>query len=117
MMEIKRKPKPRMLFEENAAEFNKLVQEGKIPDLSNQNLSDLDLRQFDLTNANMTGAYMRGANLGGLDLTGANLDGASIKNAQISGCFFPRGLSATEIHLSQELGTRMRQSGKLSKNS
>jgi uncharacterized protein YjbI with pentapeptide repeats len=116
-MEIKRNPKPKILFEENAEEFNSLVKAGKAPDLSNQNMSDLDLRQFNLTNANLTGTYLRGANLGGLDLSGANLDGASIKNAQISGCFFPRGLSASEIQLSQEFGTRMRQSGKNNKSS
>jgi uncharacterized protein YjbI with pentapeptide repeats len=110
--EIKRNPKPRLLFEENADEFNKLASQDQIPDLSNQNLSDLDLRQFHLKKANLTGCYLRGANLGGVDLSEANLDGASIKNAQISGCFFPRGLSATEINLSQLHGTRMRQSGK-----
>jgi uncharacterized protein YjbI with pentapeptide repeats len=111
-MEIKRNPKLKILFEENSDEFNRLAGEGKAPDLSNQNMSDLDLRKFNLKNANLTGAYLRGANLGGLDLSGANLDGASIKNAQISGCFFPRGLSASEIQLSRDWGTRMRQSGK-----
>jgi uncharacterized protein YjbI with pentapeptide repeats len=116
-MEIKRNPKLRILFEENAEEFNTLVRQGKMPDLSNQNMSDLDLRKFNLNYANMTGSYLRGANLAGLDLSGANLDGASIKNAQISGCFFPRGLAATEIHLSHDLGTRMRQSGKYNKPS
>jgi uncharacterized protein YjbI with pentapeptide repeats len=110
--EIKRSPKPRLLFEENADEFNKLAGQDQIPDLTNQNLSDLDLREFNLKKANLTGCYLRGANLGGVDLSEANLDGASIKNAQISGCFFPRGLSATEIGLSLLHGTRMRQSGK-----
>ncbi|MDR2142186.1 MAG: pentapeptide repeat-containing protein [Deltaproteobacteria bacterium] len=111
-MEVKRNPKPRLLLEESAEEFNKLANMDQAPDLANQNLSDLDLRKFNLKKANMTGCYLRGANLGGVDLSQANLDGASIKNAQISGCFFPRGLSANEIQLSQERGTRMRQSGK-----
>ncbi|MDR2198755.1 MAG: pentapeptide repeat-containing protein [Deltaproteobacteria bacterium] len=110
MAEMNRTPKPQILFEENAATFNKLVTEGKTPDLSNQNLSDLDLRAFNLTYANLSGTYLRGANLKGLDLSGANLNGASIKNASISGCLFPKGLPAAEIQMSYELGTRMRQS-------
>jgi uncharacterized protein YjbI with pentapeptide repeats len=109
MADINRSPKPQILFEENAAAFNKLVAEGKTPDLSNQNLSDLDLRAFHLTHANLSGAYMRGANLKGLDLSGANLNGASIKAAFISGCLFPKGLQACEIQMSYEHGTRMRQ--------
>ncbi|MDR2460529.1 MAG: pentapeptide repeat-containing protein [Deltaproteobacteria bacterium] len=106
---IKRSGKPEILFEENAAKFNKLVEEGKAPDLSNKNLSDLDLQAFNLKHANLSGAYLRGANLKGLDLSEANLNGASIKNAQISGCLFPRGLGACEIQLSHSLGTRLRQ--------
>jgi uncharacterized protein YjbI with pentapeptide repeats len=109
MSDIKRVAKPAIMFEERAGEFNKLVAAGKAPDLNNQNLSDLDLRSFNLKNANLSGAYLRGANLSGLDLSGANLDGASIKNAAISGCLFPRSLSACEIQLSHERGTRMRQ--------
>jgi uncharacterized protein YjbI with pentapeptide repeats len=100
------------MFEENAKEFNKLVAEGKTPDLTCQNLSDLDLRNFNLKAANLKGCYLRGANLTGLDLSEANLDGASIKNAQISGCLFPRNLSACEIQLSLQYGTRIRQSGR-----
>ncbi|MDR2405014.1 MAG: pentapeptide repeat-containing protein [Deltaproteobacteria bacterium] len=109
MPEVKRSPKPQLLFEENVDKFNELVAAGKIPDLSNQNLSDLDLRNFHLTHANLSGAYLRGANLKGLDLSGANLNGASIKNASISGCLFPKGLQACEIQMSYEHGTRMRQ--------
>jgi uncharacterized protein YjbI with pentapeptide repeats len=110
MSEINRSGKPEILFEENAPKFNKLVEEGKCPDIAGKNLSDLDLRAFNLKKANLTGSYLRGANLKGLDLSEAKLDGASIKNAQISGCLFPRGLSACEIQLSQTFGTRMRQS-------
>jgi uncharacterized protein YjbI with pentapeptide repeats len=109
-MDINRIGKPEILFEENVAKFNKLVADGKCPDLTNKNLSDLDLRAFILKDADLRGSYLRGANLKGLDLSGAKLDGASIKNAQISGCLFPRGLAACEIQLSHTLGTRMRHS-------
>ncbi|MDR3203268.1 MAG: pentapeptide repeat-containing protein [Deltaproteobacteria bacterium] len=110
MPELKRQKKPNIMFEENAPHFNKLVEEGKTPDLSNQNLSDLDLRPFNLSKANLSGSYLRGANLCGLDLSQANLDGASIKNAQISGCLFPKNISPCEIYLSLSHGTRLRNS-------
>jgi uncharacterized protein YjbI with pentapeptide repeats len=109
MTDINRVGKPTILFEENVSAFNKLVAEGKNPDLTNKNLSDLDLRAFNLKTANLSGSYLRGTNLKGVDLSEANLDKASIKNALISGCLFPRGLSACEIQLSHTLGTRMRQ--------
>ncbi|MDR1545925.1 MAG: pentapeptide repeat-containing protein, partial [Deltaproteobacteria bacterium] len=108
--EIKRQAKPRILLEESADEFNRLVKRGKAPDLSNQNLSDLDLRPFDLSAVNLSGSYLRRANLSGMDLSNADLRGASIKNAQISGCLFPDNLPAGEISLSHAFGTRMRAS-------
>ena len=109
MAEIKRIPKPKILFEENREAFNKAVAGGQVADFSNQNLSDLDLTGFNLKNANLSGAYLRGANLGGQDLSGANLHGASLKQAKISGCLFPPDLSAEEIRLSLDTGIRMRQ--------
>jgi uncharacterized protein YjbI with pentapeptide repeats len=108
MDDIKRQPKPQLLYEENREEFNALVEEGKIPDLHNQNLSDLDLRGFDLRRTNLSGAYMRGVNLGGQDLSGADLSGASIRGATVSGCLFPKDLPADEIRMSIEHGTRIR---------
>ena len=97
------------MLEENASNFNQLVADGKAPDLRCQNLSDLDLRAFNLAKADLSGCYLRGANLSGLDLSGANLNGASIKNASISGVLFPKSLSPSEINLSHQLGTRLRQ--------
>lgn len=109
MADIKRTPKPKVLFEENRDAFNKAVAAGQTPDFSNQNLSDLDLTGFNLRTANLAGCYLRGANLGGQDLSEANLHGASLKQAKISGCLFPKSLSAEEIRLSVDMGTRMRQ--------
>jgi len=108
MTDIKRTPKPKILFEENREVFNKAVAGGKVADFSNQNLSDLDLTGFNLKNANLAGAYLRGANLAGQDLSESFLHGASLKQAKISGCLFPADLSAEEIRLSVDLGTRMR---------
>ncbi len=109
MTDIRRTPKPKALFEENREAFNQAVAKGQVPDFSNQNLSDLDLCGFNLRNANLSGAYLRGANLGGQDLSWANLNGASLKGAKISGCLFPADLSADEIRLSVDMGTRLRQ--------
>ena len=108
MADIRRTPKPKMLFEENMATFNKMAAQGQKIDFSNQNLSDLDLRGFNLKNANLSGAYMRGTNLSGQDLSGAYLHGASIRQANISGCLFPLELPAEEIRLSVDMGTRIR---------
>ncbi|MDR2946559.1 MAG: pentapeptide repeat-containing protein [Candidatus Adiutrix sp.] len=110
MSDVKRSPKPQILFEENREAFNRAVEKGQRPDFSNQNLSDLDLSGFNLKTANLAGAYLRGANLNGQDLSEANLHGASLKQAKISGCLFPTNISAEEIRLSVDLGTRMRQS-------
>lgn len=109
MTDIRRTPKPKILFEENREAFNRAVACGQRPDFSNHNLSDLDLTGFNLRTANLAGCYLRGADLAGQDLSEANLHGASLKNAKISGCLFPLGLSAEEIRLSVDLGTRMRQ--------
>lgn len=111
MPEIKRLAKPEILFEENRETFNKLVRAGKTPTFQNQNLSDLDLTGFELRDADLSGAYLRGTNLTGQDLSNAKMHGASLKNAKISGCLFPADISASEIRLSVDMGTRLRQQG------
>jgi len=108
MVDIKRTQRPLDLFEENREKFNAEVARGRIPNFCNQNLSDMDLSGFDLHNANLAGAYLRGAILGGVDLSEANLHGASFRGARISGCLFPPEISAEEIDLSVERGTRIR---------
>lgn len=108
MSEIKRIAKPEILFEENRDAFNKLVNAGKTPSFQDQNLADLDLRGFILRDADLSGAYLRGANLSGQDLSNAKMHGASLKSAKISGCLFPAAISAEEIRLSMDTGTRLR---------
>jgi uncharacterized protein YjbI with pentapeptide repeats len=61
-----------------------------------------------LKDADLSGAYLRGANLSGQDLSLAKMHGASLKSAKISGCLFPASISAEEIRLSVDLGTRLR---------
>ena len=108
--DIRNQPKVELLFEENIDTFNRLVAQGRPPDLRGRNLSGLDLRRAHLKGLNLAGAYLRGANLSGVDLSGCNLFGASMNSAKISGAFFPENVSAEEIRFSVEYGTRIRTS-------
>ncbi len=109
-IEIRRKPKMELLFEENLDKFNNMVKKGSPPTLRDCNLSGLDLRKANLKGLNLSGSYLRSSNLRGLDLTGCNLQGASLQGALISGALFPESISAEEIMLSVKYGTRMRTS-------
>jgi uncharacterized protein YjbI with pentapeptide repeats len=97
-----------LLRDEKIDEFNREVTREALPDLANANLRMADLRRANLRNADLRGAYLRNADLRGVDLSRANLDGASIYQARVSGTLFPPDLSADEIRLSLEHGTRLR---------
>ncbi len=89
-------------------EFNaKRKKNGKV-DLSQCNLRGIDLRGMDTTNVDFSNSYLRQADLRGLDLRTCNLEGASINQAVISGAYFPDSISAEEIRLSHDIGTRIR---------
>jgi len=77
-------------------------------DLENCDLSNLDLRGFNLKHANLKNSYLKMADLRGVDLSDAHMEGASINRAHVSGAYFPKNISAAEIMLSVEKGTRMR---------
>lgn len=105
-------PKALVLVQEDRPlDFNKLAESlGGHVDLSGGQFRGYDLRKFNLKHANLSGCYFRNADLRGLDLSDANLVGASIKDAKISGVMFPRSLSPSEIRLSMDHGTRLRES-------
>ena len=107
-IEMRRRPKLELLFEENLDKFNTMVKKGSPPTLRDCNLSGLDLRKADLKGLDLSGAYLRSSNLRGLDLAGCNLQGASLQGALISGTFFPKSIPAQEIMLSVKYGTRIR---------
>jgi uncharacterized protein YjbI with pentapeptide repeats len=109
-IEMRRRPKLELLFEENLDKFNSMVEKGSPPKLRDCNISGLDLRKANLRGLDLSGSYLRGSNLRGLDLTGCNLQGASLQGALISGTFFPKSIPAQEIMLSVKYGTRMRTS-------
>jgi uncharacterized protein YjbI with pentapeptide repeats len=98
-----------LLQEERIDQFNALVDaaNGEV-DLTNAHLRAYDLRKCHLSKANLRGAYMRATDLRGVDLSQAKLDGASLKEAKVSGVSFPRNLSAQELMMSFQHGTRLR---------
>ncbi|MFT5780779.1 MAG: hypothetical protein ACI9EB_000134 [Pseudomonas sp.] len=101
-------PLYRLIRGENVSGFNaKKPCEGEI-DFSNGDFRGLDLRMLDASRIRFTDAYFRGADLRGLDLRDASLQGASLAHAQISGAYFPEELSADEILMSVNFGTRLR---------
>ena len=97
-----------LLRDENTEEFNRLKEEGGTIDLVNVNLRGLDLRGLNADGLNLQDAYLRNSDLRGIDFRKANIEGASICQAKISGCYFPKELSAEELRMSSELGTRLR---------
>lgn len=103
-----------LVQEDRSHEFNNYVQahDGKV-DLSGSHFRGYDLRKFSLQQANLCDCYLRNADLRGLDLSGAMLAGASLKDAKVSGALFPKNITASEIRLSLEHGTRLRESESL----
>lgn len=77
-------------------------------DMAAGDFRGLDLRELNATDIDFTDAYFRSADLRGVDLRTSSLEGASIAHAQISGTYFPAELSADEILMSVNFGTRLR---------
>lgn len=101
-------PMYQLLRDGNVAEFNRRKAAGVSCDLTHCDLRSLDLRGMDATGLDLSHCYFRNANLRGVDFTKSRLEGASLNQAKISGAYFPLQLSAEEITLSVQHGTRMR---------
>ncbi|MDO9624449.1 MAG: pentapeptide repeat-containing protein [Pseudomonas sp.] len=101
-------PLYQLLHNENIRGFNDQKPKDGEVDLCNGDFRGLDLRAIDAKRINFSGAYFRGTDLRGLDLREALLEGASLAHAQISGTYFPAELSADEILMSVNFGTRLR---------
>ena len=67
-----------------------------------------DLRNMDAIGLNFSDSYFRNTDLRGIDFRQTNLQGASLIDAKVSGTYFPEELSAEEIRLSLDTGTRLR---------
>ncbi len=101
-------PLYQMLRVDDTQGFNLRREQGATCDLRGVDLRGLDLRGLDAEGLDFCGSYFRDADLRGVDLSGANLAGCSFYGAKISGTLFPAALSAEEIRLSVEFGTRVR---------
>jgi len=97
-----------LLRDEQVQEFNRRRPSGSACDLRGLSFRARDLRNLDASGIDFGDAYFRDADLRGIDFRNANLEGASIASAKISGAYFPEALSAEEIRMSVEYGTRMR---------
>ena len=103
-------PKYELLRAERIAEFNQRKARGEVKDgmLRGGDFRGLDLRELDASGLDWRDAYFRGADLRGIDFRNCQLEGASFCQAHISGCFFPKEISADDIRLSFDLGIRVR---------
>ena len=100
-----------LLRDGKITEFNARFKGGEKPEFANCDFRSVDLRGLEVMGVDFSGSYFRQADLRGVDLSQCNLEGSSINGAQISGVLFPKELSAQEILLSHQQGTRMRYGG------
>ena len=107
-LKISNDPMYQLLRDGAIREFNNKKAAGQSCDLRCCDFRGLDLRGLDAVGLDFSDSYFRQTDLRGVDFRGANLEGASINNAQVSGAYFPAQLSADEIQLSLQHGTRMR---------
>lgn len=101
-------PMYQLLREGKIEEFNVKKQAGEYCNLKSCDFRSLDLKGLDAVGLDFRSAYFRMADLRGIDFRGSLLDGASINAAKISGTYFPVEISAQELLLSLEHGTRIR---------
>jgi len=101
-------PMYQLLRDGKITEFNTRFERGEKPDLSHCDFRNVDLRGLEAIGVDFTGSYFRQADLRGVDFSQCKIEGSSINGAQISGVLFPKELSAQEILLSHQQGTRMR---------
>ena len=89
-------------------EFNRRRRAGESCDLRGTDLRHADLHGLEAAGLDMRDCRLHQADLRGIDLRQTRLEGASIAGAKISGSYFPEELSAEEINLSLQHGTRFR---------
>ena len=102
-------PLYRLLRDGKIEEFNQRVAAGETVDLTSCDFRHLNLQGVKAAGLDFSDSYFRQADLRGIDFSQCiSLEGASIHGAKISGVYFPTALSADEVLLSLEHGTRMR---------
>jgi hypothetical protein len=107
---IKQDPLYQLLRTENIKGFNEQRDKLDTSELKNGDYRGRDLRNMNAAGLDFSNSYFRNADLSGIDFRNTNLEGASLLDAKLSGTYFPAELSAQEIRLSLETGTRLRYS-------
>jgi len=97
-----------LLRDEKIDEANELLDRGGRYDLTGAFLRGLNLQGLHVEGIDFTNAYFRLSDLRGLDLRACGMEGASIHGTKIHGAYFPPELSAEEVMMSVNYGTRMR---------
>ena len=102
-------PLYRLLRDGKVAEFNQRIAAGETAQLTSCDFRHINLQGLEVKGLDLSNSYFRQADLRGIDFSEClSIEGASIHGAKISGVRFPDALSAEEILLSLEHGTRMR---------
>lgn len=108
---ITQDPLYQLLRDGKIEEFNHRIAKGDTVDLTSCDFRHLNLQGLIAKGLDFSNSYFRQADLRGIDFSQCeSLRGASIHGAKISGVYFPEPLSAEEITLSLQHGTRMRYS-------
>lgn len=106
--EIKTDPLYQLLRQEDIKGFNEQRDSLDTSELRSGDYRGRDLRNMNASGLDFSNAYFRNADLSGIDFRTTNLEGASLLDAKLSGTYFPAELTAEEIRLSLDTGTRMR---------
>ncbi len=100
-----------LLRDHQVDEFNRRRAQGVPAHLAGCDFSGVDLRGMEADGLDLGDCSFHQSDLRGVDLRNANLEGSSLHAARIAGAYFPVRLSAGEIDLSLQHGTRMRYGG------
>ncbi|NND67256.1 MAG: pentapeptide repeat-containing protein [Halioglobus sp.] len=105
---IKTDPLYQLLRNEDIKGFNDQRATLDTSELKSGDYRGRDLRNMNADGLDFSNSYFRNADLSGIDFRNTNLEGASLLDAKLSGTYFPAALSAAEIRLSLDTGTRLR---------
>ncbi len=103
-------PLYQLLRSEQIREFNEQRDKLDASKLKSGDYRGRDLRNMNAEGLDFSDSYFRNTDLRGIDFRESNLAGASLIDAKVSGTYFPDTLSAEEIRLSLDTGTRLRYS-------
>ena len=101
-------PAYQLLLSERIDGFNLKKKSLDLSKLAGKRYQGLDLRNLDAEDLDFSNSHFRNTDLRGIDFRRTKLEGSSFAGAKISGCYFPANLSAAEIGLSIDRGTRIR---------